>query len=102
MGGNVNPGNDAPLNYKEISMSEKMQTVVEATKIIVKFVVLIATVFIAIEGLSWAYVYYGVDEPIASLYGMATLMIPFATYVILSIVWGEAKHIVWKRNNNVE
>jgi flagellar biosynthesis protein FlhB len=102
LGGNINPGNDAPLNYKEIPMSEKMQTVVEATKIIVKFVVLIATVFIAIEGLSWAYVYYGVNEPIAALYGMATLMIPFATYVILSIIWGEAKHIVWKRNNNVE
>ena len=80
-------------------MSEKTETVVEATKIIVKFVVLIAAVLLTIEGLSWAYVYYGVDEPIASMYGMATLMIPFAIYIILSIVWGEAKHIVWMRNN---
>ena len=102
MGGNINPGNDAPLNYKEIQMSEKIQTVVEATKIIGKYVLFFAVMITIIKGSIWAYAQYGVQEPMAELYGIATFMIPFFTFIVLSIVWSEAKHTVWKRNNNVE
>jgi|TARA_R110002074_G_scaffold87626_1_gene193428 uncharacterized membrane protein len=103
LGGSYQPkDSNVPLNIKEIPMSDKMQAVVEATKIIGKYALVFAVIMTAIKVFTWTYLQYGVHESMASLYGVSTFMIPFFTFVVLSIVWGEAKHIVWKRNNNVE
>ena len=102
LGGNVNPGNNAPLNYKEIPMSEKTETVVEATKIVGKYVLIFAVLITAIKSCTWLYIQYGVQAPMAELYGIATFMVPFFAYMIVSMVWSEAKHRVWMRNNSIE
>jgi len=83
-------------------MSVKTETVVEATKIVGKYVLMFAVLLTAIKSCTWLYEQYGVEESMASMYGALTFIIPFLAYVIVSVVWGEAKHRVWMRNNSVE
>ena len=83
-------------------MSETMQTVVEATKILAKWMVIIAVVFGIINGLQWLYTQNGVGKVEAELYGILTLGIPFAIIMIGAMVWSEAKYRVWKTNKEIE
>ena len=83
-------------------MSDNMQTVVEATKIVGKYALLLAMIIIAIKVAVEAYIYYGVLEQIATMYGPITIFMPMLVYVVASMVWVEAKHNVWKRNKGIE
>ena len=97
-----NPGNDAPLNRRNNNMSETMQTVVEATKILVKWIVIIAVIFGMINGFQWIYTQNGVGKVEAELYGILTFGIPFVIIMIATMVWSEAKYRVWKTNKGIE
>jgi hypothetical protein len=101
-GRNFYPGNDAPLNRRNDIMSETMQTVVEATKILVKWVVIIAVIFGMINGFQWIYAQNGVGKVEAELYGILTFGIPFAIIIVGTLVWSEAKYRVWKTNKGIE
>ena len=83
-------------------MSETMQTVVEATKILVKWVVIIAVIFGMINGFQWIYAQNGVRKVEAELYGILTFGIPFAIIIVGTLVWSEAKYRVWKTNKGIE
>ena len=83
-------------------MSETMQTVVEATKILAKWTVIIAVVFGLINGFQWLYTQNGVGKVEAELYGILTFGIPFAIAIVGTIVWSEAKYRVWKSNKGIE
>lgn len=83
-------------------MSEKTETVVEATKIVGKYVLIFAVLVTVIKSLTWLYEQYGVQESMASMYGALTFIVPFLAFVIASIIWSEAKHRVWMRNNSSE
>ena len=97
-----NPGNDAPLNKRNDNMSETMQTVVEATKILVKWMVIIAVIFGMINGFQWIYTQNGVGKVEAELYGILTFGIPFGIAMVATIIWSEAKYRVWKYNKGIE
>ena len=101
-GRNFYPGNDAPLNRRNDIMSETMQTVVEATKILVKWVVIIAVIFGMINGFQWIYAQNGVGKVEAELYGILTFGIPFDIIIVGTLVWSEAKYRVWKTNKGIE
>ena len=83
-------------------MSETMQTVVEATKILGKWVVIIAGMFGRMNGCQWIYAQNGVGKVEAELYGILTFGIPFAIIMIGTMVWSEAKYRVWKTNKGIE
>ena len=83
-------------------MSETMQTVVEATKILVKWMVIIAVIFGMINGFQWLYLQNGVGKVEAELYGILTFGIPFAIIIVGTLVWSEAKYRVWKTNKGIE
>ena len=83
-------------------MSETMQTVVEATKISAKWIVIFAIVFGIMEAFEWLYLQYGYSATESSLYGILTLGIPFGIIMIFSMVWSEAKYRVWKANKGIE
>tara|TARA_B100000497_G_C7652568_1_gene392690 strand:- start:1019 stop:1270 length:252 start_codon:yes stop_codon:yes gene_type:complete len=83
-------------------MSEKTETVVEATKIVGKFAFIFVVLMASITAFTWLYKQYGVEGTLAEMYGIGTFAVPFFVYMIASMVWGEAKHRVWMRNNNVE
>ena len=83
-------------------MSETMQTVVEATKILVKWAVFIAVIFGLINGFQWLYTQNGVGKVEAELYGILTFGLPFGIVMVATIIWSEAKYRVWKSNNGIE
>lgn len=82
-------------------MSETMQTVVEATKILAKWVVIIAVIFGMIHGFQWLYLQNGFGKVEAELYGILTFGIPFAIIIVGTLVWSEAKYRVWKSNKDI-
>ena len=63
-------------------MSETMQTVVEATKISAKWIVIFAIVFGIMEAFEWLYLQYGYSATESSLYGILTLGIPFGIITV--------------------
>lgn len=83
-------------------MSETMQTVVEATKILVKWMVIIAVVFGMINGFQWIYTQNGFGKVEAELYGILTFGLPFGIVMVATIIWSEAKYRVWKSNKGIE
>jgi len=83
-------------------MSETMQTVVEATKILVKWMVIIAVIFGMINGFQWIYTQNGVGKVEAELYGILTFGLPFGIVMVATIIWSEAKYREWKSNNGIE
>tara|TARA_B100000900_G_scaffold72268_1_gene57535 strand:+ start:1118 stop:1369 length:252 start_codon:yes stop_codon:yes gene_type:complete len=83
-------------------MSETMQTVVEATKILAKWVVIIAVIFGMINGFQWLYLQNGFGKVEAELYGILTFGLPFGIAMVATIIWSEAKYRVWKSNKGIE
>tara|TARA_X000001036_G_scaffold234270_1_gene218721 strand:+ start:299 stop:550 length:252 start_codon:yes stop_codon:yes gene_type:complete len=83
-------------------MSETMQTVVEATKILVKWMVIIAVIFGMINGFQWLYLQNGFGKVEAELYGILTFGLPFGIAMVATIIWSEAKYRVWKSNKGIE
>tara|TARA_B100000902_G_scaffold283248_1_gene269227 strand:- start:1886 stop:2137 length:252 start_codon:yes stop_codon:yes gene_type:complete len=83
-------------------MSETMQTVVEATKILVKWIVIIAVIFGMINGFQWLYLQNGFGKVEAELYGILTFGLPFGIAMVATIIWSEAKYRVWKSNKGIE
>ena len=79
-----------------------MQTVVEATKILAKWVVIIAVIFGMINGFQWLYLQNGFGKVEAELYGILTFGLPFGIAMVATIIWSEAKYRVWKSNKGIE
>ena len=79
-----------------------MQTVVEATKILVKWMVIIAVIFGMINGFQWLYLQNGFGKVEAELYGILTFGLPFGIAMVATIIWSEAKYRVWKSNKGIE
>ena len=77
-------------------------TLVEAVKIASK---LIGTAIVALVLwylISLGYTAYGFSDVGAEALAWATIFVPFIIYGFFSIVWGQAKHNVWKRENELE
>lgn len=83
-------------------MSETMKTVVEATKILAKWIAIFAVFFVLVEALQWLYLKNGFSETESGLYGILTIAIPLGIAIIGSIIWTEAKHRVWKASKGIE
>jgi hypothetical protein len=80
-------------------MSENMQTITEAAKIIGKYIILFAASCALILTSIQGYKYFDYTDEMATLYGPPTVFIPFLIGVIFMIIWAEAKHKVQIRNN---
>ena len=52
--------------------------------------------------ISLGYTAYGFSDVGAEALAWATIFVPFIVYGFFSIVWGQAKHNVWKRENELE
>ena len=83
-------------------MSKNTKIAFEATKIITKWIAFLAAVYASVFALTHLYIWYGVRPLEAELYGGLTIVIPMVVFSIAVIVWSEAKHRVWKRENNIE
>jgi|TARA_B110000858_G_scaffold24598_1_gene25067 F0F1-type ATP synthase assembly protein I len=83
-------------------MSEQIQTVLETTKIVAKFAATLVIMYTGIFVSTKMWEAAGVHESVSGVYGGMTVFVPFLLFIGLTIAWSQAKHIVWKRNNNIE
>ena len=82
--------------------STTKQTLIEVVKIVSKM-----TAVIVLTGGLWyvlaqGYMWYGFSTTGSEALAFGTLIISFFAYNVCKIVWLEAKHRVWKRENNFE
>jgi len=77
-------------------------TLIEAVKIVSKLIGTAVAALVLWYLISLGYTAYGVSDIGAEALAWATIFVPFIVYGFSSIVWGQAKHNVWKRENELE
>lgn len=82
--------------------STTKNTLIESVKIVAKliagFVGIMAVWYVITQG----YVAFGYADFQSQFFAWLTLGIPFVVYSFAMVVWTEAKHRVWKRENNIQ
>lgn len=82
--------------------STTKQTLIEVVKIVSKMTAVVVLTGCLWYALAQGYLWYGFSATGSEALAFATLIVPYFTYCICKIIWLEAKHRVWKRENNVE
>lgn len=77
-------------------------TLIEAVKIASKLIGTAIAAFTLWYLISLGYIAYGVSNIGAEALAWATIFVPFIIYGFFSIVWSQAKHNVWKRENEIK
>ena len=77
-------------------------TLVEAMKIASKLIGTAVAALVLWYLISLGYTAYGVSDIGAEALAWATIFVPFIVYGFFSIVWSQAKHNVWLRENDLD
>ena len=85
------------------AIKEELQEVLtEAVKIASKLIGTAIAALVLWYLISLGYTAYGVSDIGAEALAWVTIFVPFIVYGFFSIVWSQAKHNVWKRENELE
>jgi len=90
------------IKEKNIMNSTTKNTLIESVKIVVKLIAGLVGVLAVWYGIAQAYVAFGYADFKSEFYAWLTLLVPLIIYGFFSVIWSEAKHRVWKRENNIE
>lgn len=82
--------------------STTKNTLIESVKIIAKLIAIFGGVMAVWYGVTQAYLALGYLNFQSQFFAWLTIGIPFVVYSFAMVVWSEAKHRVWKRENNID
>ena len=82
--------------------STTKSTLIESIKIVGKLLAGFVGIMVVWYGITQIYLAFGVEDFKSEFFAWLTLGIPFVVYSVAMVVWTEAKHRVWKRENNIE
>ena len=82
--------------------STTKKTLIESVKIVAKLIVGLGGILAVWYGITQAYIAFGYADFKAEFFAWFTILVPVIVYGFAMVVWSEAKHRVWKRENNIE
>lgn len=82
--------------------STTKNTLIESGKIVAKIIAGFIAIMAVWYVLTQVYVVMGFESFKSEFFAWVTLCIPVIVYGFAMVVWSEAKHRVWKRENNIE
>ena len=82
--------------------STTKNTLIESVKIVAKLIAGLVGILAVWYGITQAYIAFGYADFKSEFFAWLTILVPVIVYGFAMVVWSEAKHRVWKRENNIE